>query len=86
MTASTEQRIIHNFLSGRIVKSIVRTPLDAGGGKTEVLVLLESVILGVILAIAKLDDAEIVLDIVVEGVKERLAEIRLKDINTVGEA
>lgn len=78
------QSDIHNRLAGQIVASIVKPPLEAGGQFTDVLVLLESVIVGVLLVGVKLGGDEIVFDAVVERVKQRLAELRLKDIKTEG--
>lgn len=84
--AARTQSDLHNELAGTIVASIVKPPLEAGGGVTDVLVLLESVILGVILAGVKLGGDEIVLDEVVTHVKERLAKHRLGSITPAGEA
>lgn len=78
------QHEIHNRIAGEIVKQIVRPPLEAGGQFTDVLVVLESVILGVMLVAVKLGGDEIVLDQVVEGVKKRLAEQRLGGIEPAG--
>lgn len=77
---------IHNRTAGEIVKQIVRPTLEAGGQMTDVLVLLESVVLGVILVAVKLGGDEIVLDQVVAGAKARLAEQRLGPIETKGQA
>lgn len=81
MSMQTE---IHNRLAGEIVKAIVQPPLEAGGKFTDVLVILESVILRVMLMAVKLGGDEIVLDEVVLHVKERLAQIRLGGIETKG--
>jgi hypothetical protein len=80
----TTQHEIHNRIAGEIVKQIVRPPLEAGGQFTDVLVVLESVILGVMLMGVKLGGDEIVLDQVVEGVKKRLAEQRLGGTEPAG--
>lgn len=80
------QSEIHNEMAGSIVRSIVKPPLDAGGEFTDVLVLLESVILGVMLVAVKLGGDGVVLDLVVERVKERLAEQRLTSIDPKGSA
>lgn len=77
---------LHNGTAGEIVKSIVRPTLEAGGEFTDVQVLLESVILGVVLVAVKLGGDEIVLDQVMAGVKARLAEQRLGDIEVRGRA
>lgn len=82
----TDQTAIHNELAGRIVADIVKPPLAAGGSFTDVLVLLESVILGVMLIGVKLGGDGAVLDEVVLHVKERLAEQRLGNIEMSGSA
>lgn len=80
------QSELHNHLAGSIVASIVKPPLEAGGQFTDVLVLLESVVVGVILMGVKLGGDEKVLDTMVAAVKARLAEQRLSGIDTAGSA
>lgn len=69
---------IHNRDVGGIVKAIIKPTLEAGGEMTDVLVILESVIVGVLLFAVKIGGDEKVLDKLMEGVKERLAEQRVK--------
>lgn len=83
MNTQTE---IHNRVAGEIVKSIVKPPLEAGGDMTDVLIILESVILGVMLMAVKLGGDDKVLDLTFERVRERLAEQRLGKIETAGTA
>jgi len=83
---SSSQTEIHNRIANDIVKAIVKPPLDAGGQFTDVLVVLESVILGVILVGVKLGGDDKVLDEVVLHVKERLAKARLRRIEPSGTA
>lgn len=80
----TRQAELHNRLAGQIVASIVRPPIQAGGSHTDVLVLMESVVVGVMLTCAKLGGDEIVLDVVVDGIKQRLAEARLGPLEPGG--
>jgi hypothetical protein len=80
------QSEIHNQIAGPIVASIVKPVIESGGGMTDVLVVLESVILGVVLFGVKLGGDERVLDEVMLHVKERLAEQRLSGINPAGSA
>lgn len=80
----TDQSKLHNRLAGQIVASIVRPVLNGGGSETDVLVLLESVTVGVALAIIKLGGDERVLDVVHERAKERLAKLRLTGIEPQG--
>lgn len=75
---------IHNRTAGKIVADIVRPTLDAGGKTTDVMVLLESVLVGVSLAVIKLGGDDRVLDVVMERARERLTELRLKDIEAQG--
>lgn len=77
---------IHNRNAAAIVQQIIKPTLDAGGEMTDVLVLLESVILGVMFVSVKLGGDEIVLDQVVAGVKMRLAQQRLGNLETAGRA
>ena len=77
---------IHNRDAGKIVASIVRPTLEAGGKETDVLVLLESVVTGVLLALVKLGGDEKVLDVFTANVRLRMAALRLKDIKTEGKA
>jgi len=78
------QTEIHNRTAGDIVRSIIQPSLDAGGKFEDVLVILESVILGVILVGVKLGGDDKVLDEVVLHVKERLAKARLARIESSG--
>ncbi|TCU34116.1 hypothetical protein [Rhizobium azibense] len=80
------QSEVHNENVGKIVKSIISPVIMGGGSLTDVMVLMESVIVGVSLACIKLGGDELVLDIMLKGAKARLAEIRLKNIETKGEA
>lgn len=75
---------LHNELAGKIVSDIVRPMILEGMTGTQALVLLESVIAGVCLAIVKLGGDEIILDKLMDGVKLRLAEIRLRNIEPWG--
>jgi hypothetical protein len=78
-------RAIHNEAAGRIVIEIVRPTIAAGGGPEDVLILLESVVTGVLTLVAKLGGDDRVLDVLVEGVRDRMAEIRLSG-PSVGQA
>jgi hypothetical protein len=80
----SDQTELHNRLAGEIVKQIVKTPIDAGGKMSDALVVLESVILGVVLMALKYDYSEAVLDVIIDRVRERLAEQQLADIPTAG--
>jgi hypothetical protein len=75
---------LHNRLAGEIVTSIVRPVIANGGSMQEVLVLTESVLVGVSLACVRLGGDDKMLDVMVEGARRRLAEIRQRDIETEG--
>jgi hypothetical protein len=81
-----DQTELRNRIAGEIVASIVRPPLEAGGGPTDVLVVLESVIGGVFLALVKLGGDVPVIEAVTERAKERLTKLRLTNLPTSGEA
>jgi hypothetical protein len=83
MTTQTE---LHNRLAGEIVKSIVAPIITNGGQYTDVMVLTESVLVGVALTCIKLGGDEKALDVMVDAAKKRLAEIRLGGIGTKGRA
>lgn len=86
----TEAEIIkaalHNTQAGPIVASIVRPVLEAGGSVEDVLVLTESVLMGVCLFAVKLGGDNKVLDVIVERVRERLAQVRLGSVEPEGQA
>jgi hypothetical protein len=83
---SEVQRELHNRLAGEIVASIVKPPIAAGGEFTDVLILLESVIVGVCAVAVKVGGDEVVLDVVVDGARQRLAEMRLGAVEPGGSA
>ena len=78
----TNQIDLHNKLAGEIVASIIKPVFDNGGSAEEVMVLTESVLAGVVLVLVKLGGDEIILDTMMEGVKERLADARLRHLPT----
>ena len=83
---SETQSELHNRLAGPIINSIVKPPLKSGGDISDVLVLLESVVTGVLMAVVKPGRDGPVLDHFTEGVRGRIAEIRLKDTPPAGQA
>ena len=73
---------LHNEQAPKIVADIVRPTITEGGTAGEVLVLLESVIAGTLATLATLElmegrnaDRGIVLAVLLEGARERWAEI-----------
>jgi hypothetical protein len=77
---------LHNELAGKIVASIVRPAYGTRGSLSDVMVLTESVLVGVCLTCVKLGGDEKLLDVMFERARGRLAEIRLKDLQTEGRA
>jgi hypothetical protein len=79
--AATER---HNRLTKQIVLEMVYAPLSNGGTMSDVMILFESVLVGVLLECFKLGDDVKMLDLMVGRVKERLAKARLEDLETNG--
>ena len=63
---------IHNRDVGGIVKAIIKPTLDAGGSYSDVMVILESVIAGVLLFGIKHEGREPVLDLLIQHVRDDL--------------
>lgn len=76
----------HNRLAQEIIQRIVIETLAAGGDYKSVLVVLESVVAGVVVAMARLGGDARVFDKLIEGVRIRMAELRLTDIDVGGHA
>lgn len=77
------QSDIHNRLAGQIVAQIVKPPLEAGGHVSDVLVLLESVVAGVMMACARVDGwnpagRDAMLMTLETGVRDRLVEMEVR--------
>jgi hypothetical protein len=77
---------LHNRLAKRIVSMIVHEQIAAGGTVSDILFLCESVLVGVVLGCFQLGSDERALDAIVSRVKERLAKVRLEDLETKGKA
>ena len=83
------QTDLHNRLAGEIVASIVRPPIAAGGDYSDVMVLLESVVVGVCAVTARMRpglSAEAVLELLVNGARTRLPDVRLASLEPEGAA
>jgi hypothetical protein len=68
----------------QIVDQIVKEPIAAGGTMSDVMMLCESVLVGVVLGCLPLGHDVKVLDLIVGRVKERLARVRLEDLDAKG--
>jgi len=87
MASSDEEAAkLHNELAGQVVMSIVKPIMTSGGTTTDVMILTESVLVGVSLACIKLGGDERVLDLIFERARERLAELRLAPLKPEGNA
>ena len=75
---------LHNRLAKQIVDQIVKEPIAAGGTMSDVMMLCESVLVGVVLGCLPLGHDVKVLDLIVGRVKERLARARLEDLDAKG--
>jgi hypothetical protein len=75
---------LHNHLTKQIVSQIVNEPIAAGGTMSDVMMLCESVLVGVVLGCLQLGSDVKAFDLIVARVKERLAKIRLEDFETRG--
>jgi hypothetical protein len=75
---------LHNRLAKQIVSQIVNEPIAAGGTISDVAMLSESILVGVVLGCFQLGSDVKVLDLIVGRVKERLAKVRLEDLEAKG--
>ncbi len=77
---------LHNRIAPEIVKSIIKPPLEAGGNVTDILILTETVLAGVILKIGGPGMDDVILNELTKNVRQRMADIRLRNLPTSGEA
>ena len=77
---------LHNRLAKRIVSMMVHEQVAAGGTVSDIMFLCESVLVGVVLGCFQLGSDERALDAIVSRVKERLAKVRLEDLEIKGKA
>lgn len=75
----------HNETSRRIMALFFET-LREGGAKEELLIILESVFMGTFMTMVKLGGDKAVFDVMVERIRQRLAEQRLGSIPPRGSA
>jgi len=69
----------HDRLAREVVNRIIRETVGRGHKPSEALILMESALVGVSLALIRLGGDNAVLDIIVDRARQRLAEIRLKE-------
>lgn len=81
MSAAEYTSDTHDELSRKFTFEVLGEALKRGATATEVMVLTESCVMAVYLALVKLGGDEKVLDLMVEGIRQRLAEKRLGGIS-----
>jgi hypothetical protein len=79
--AATE---LHNRLAKRVVAEIIEETRAAGGSYSDLLVISESVLVGLIVECFRLGHDSKVIDLVFTAAKARLANVRLKDVRAEG--
>jgi hypothetical protein len=75
---------LHNRVARQIVSQILNVPIAAGGSISDVLVILESVLVGVVVECFKLGHDGKVIDLIFTAAKARLAKVRLEDLEAKG--
>ncbi len=70
----------HNAVANTALRTIIQQAQNAGGGNTDILVVTESIVAGVILYVSKVDSRahEAVSAALFDGVRERVAELAAK--------
>lgn|GEM_PF-2856996 len=79
--AATE---LHNRLAKRVVAEIIEETRAAGGSYSDLLVISESVLVGLVVECFRLGHDSKVIDLVFTAAKARLANVRLKDLRAEG--
>ena len=79
--AATE---LHNRVARQIVAQIITETKAAGGSYSDLLVICESVLVGVIVECFRLGHDSKVIDLVFTAAKARLAKVRLEDLQAEG--
>jgi hypothetical protein len=86
MSMTDIQEELHDRLVEDIVAQLVNLPIEADSEFTDVLIILESVIVGVMLICVEAEGDREILECLFDHVKERLAKQRLFESETVGNA
>lgn len=77
---------LHNQVAPAALKALCTPIIDAGGDGIDIMVALESVVAGAFVMAVRLGGDNIVLDTLMDRVRERLAEDRLGNILPAGRA
>jgi hypothetical protein len=78
--------VLHNRLALRIAAEIMEEPIAAGGTMSDVMMLFESIMVGIALGCIPPGGDATILDAIVGRAKDRIAKARLADIETAGSA
>lgn len=81
-----DQTELHNQLVHSVIAQLMRPLRLEGGGTADVMVLTESVLVGVAMMCIRLGGDEHVLELMFQRARQRLAELRLADLPTAGQA
>jgi len=79
--AATE---LHNRVARQAVAQIINETKAAGGSYSDLLVICESVLVGVVVECFRLGQDSKVIDLVFTAAKDRLARLRLEDLDAKG--
>lgn len=79
--AATE---LHNRVARQVVAQIINETKAAGGSYSDLLVICESVLVGVVVECFRLGHDSKVIDLVFTAAKDRLARVRLEDLDAKG--
>jgi hypothetical protein len=75
---------LHNRVAKRVVAEIIEETRAAGGSYSDLLVISESVLVGLVVECFRLGHDSQVIDLVFTAAKARLAQVRLKDLRAEG--
>lgn len=75
---------LHNRIAREVVSRVVKEPIAAGGSLSDVLLICESVLVGVVVECFKVGHDIKVLEAIFSATKERLAKVQLEDLEAGG--
>jgi hypothetical protein len=75
---------LHNRVARQVVAQIINETKAAGGSYSDLLVICESVLVGVVVECFKLGHDGKVIDLLFTAAKDRLAKVRLEDLHAKG--
>jgi hypothetical protein len=75
---------LHNRVARQVVAQIINETKAAGGSYSDLLVICESVLVGVVVGCFRLGHDSRVIDLLFTAAKERLAKVQLEDLHAKG--